>query len=79
MEKTVTNVELFKLFQNCKKTRFDKEPDFDLVAEEVCQKLHVSLCDTLMNDIRSVFSQYKIRVTSNASIRFPIRNLFDTS
>ena len=46
----LTNIELFEIFKECKKSRFEKEPNFNLVVESICSKLEVPPSDKLLAD-----------------------------
>lgn len=52
----ITNTQLFDIFKECKKTRFNKEPDFE-VLKQVCNKLNVPSSDKLMVDIKGAFQE----------------------
>ena len=55
----ITNTALFDIFKACKKTQFDKEPDFDRVMDKVQSMLDISASDKLLSDIKDVFERYK--------------------
>ena len=46
----LTNIELFEIFKESKKSRFDKEPNFDLVVSSVCLKLNKPSSDKLLSE-----------------------------
>ena len=64
----MTNIELFEIFKDCKKSRFDNEPNFDLVQESVCSKLDIQESDKLLADIKLVFVDYKNQQDKNRSL-----------
>ena len=70
----LTNIELFEIFKECKKSRFEKEPNFDLVVESVCLKLEVPSSDKLLADIKSIFAEYKQQQQQNRSLGSLDRN-----
>ena len=61
----LTNIELFEIFKECKKSRFEKEPNFNLVVESICSKLEVPPSDELLADIKLVFVEYKKQQEQN--------------
>ena len=56
--KSVTRLELIEHFQNCKSSRFAKEPDFSKVSELVANKLDVEKSEKLLEDIKEEFKTY---------------------
>ena len=74
----LTNIELFEIFKESKKSRFDKEPNFDLVVSSVCLKLNVPSSDKLLSDIKSVFAEYKQQQQQNRSLANSDRNSDET-
>ncbi|QQP40467.1 Hypothetical protein FKW44_014511 [Caligus rogercresseyi] len=55
MVNEMTNTALLEIFKRCKKSQFDKEPDFDAVVKEVTTVLEVPPSDKLLNDIKDAF------------------------
>ena len=54
----ITNVQLFEIFKYFKNSRFDKDPDFE-VLKQVCLKFNVHSSDKLMVNIKAAFQEYK--------------------
>ena len=57
----LTTSELREIFKSCKRTKFDKEPDFTLVQNEVCSKMDVQAGEKLLADLKDLF--VKLRTT----------------
>ena len=55
----ITNIQLFEILKYCKKTRFDKELDFEEVRSQMCMKLDVPCSETLMINVKVAFQEYK--------------------
>ena len=55
----ITNVQLFEIFKYCKRSRFDKDPDFDEVLNQICLKFNAHSSKKLMIDIKAAFQEYK--------------------
>ena len=75
MVNEMTNTDLFEIFKNCKKSRFDKEPDFDEVMKQVSTALDVPASKKLMDDIKAQFQGYGTQQTKNRSMTSSSRNL----
>lgn len=68
MVNEMTNTALLEIFKNCKKTRFDKEPDFDEVVKQVSTKLEVPPSDKLLSDIKDAFRDCQQEQNKNRSL-----------
>ena len=55
----ISNIQLFEILKYCTKTRFDKEPDFEEVRDQMCMKLDVPCSEKLMTNIKVAFQEYK--------------------
>ena len=55
----LTTSELREIFKSCKRTKFDKEPDFTLVQNEVCSKMDVQAGEKLLADLKDLFVKLK--------------------
>ncbi|QQP40281.1 Uncharacterized protein FKW44_014273, partial [Caligus rogercresseyi] len=56
------------IIKRCKKSQFDKEPDFDAVVKEVTTELEVPPSDKLLNDIKDAFKDCQRKQNKNRSL-----------
>ena len=75
MVNNMTNTALIEIFKQCKKTRFDKEPDFTRVLETVSSKLEVPPSDKLLADIKVVFTEVQHQQAKNRSATSSSRSI----
>ena len=64
----MTNIALIETFKNCKRSQFDKEPDFDEVVKQVSSMLEVPPSDNLLSDIKVVFKDFQQQQKGNRSL-----------
>lgn len=70
------NLTLYEIFKDCKKSRFDKEPNFDKVLIQISSKLNVPPSnDKLMADIKVVFKEYIQYQKENRSVASSSRTI----
>ena len=63
MMNDMTNIALIEIFKNCKRSQFDKEPDFDEVMKRVSSMLAVQ-----PSDIKVVFKDFQQQQKMNRSL-----------
>ncbi len=61
----MTSIALFEIFKNCEKSRFDKEPDFDEVVNQVSSMLEVPASDKLLSDNKVVIKDFQQQQKKN--------------
>lgn len=73
----LTTSELREIFKSCKKTKFDKEPDFNLVQDDVCSKMDVQASEKLLKDLKDLFVKLKTTEKKNQAVWSGNRSIED--
>ena len=60
--KELTNIQLKKIFQDCKPNKFSKEPDFVKVLDEVVKLLDIEPSEQLAEDVELAFKKYTSKI-----------------
>ena len=71
----ITNIVLHEIFKSSKKSKFDKQPDFDKVVEQVSSKLNVPVGEQLKNDIEICFKEYQQQSNKNRELTSSSRQI----
>ena len=55
----ITNVRLKQIIQDCKSTRFSKEPNLEKVVDTVAELFDIEPTENLREDVKKAFTDYK--------------------